>query len=221
MKLWKAALAIFLLAALSIPVFLWHSEQSERNAVTRVIAIRDHYAVQAQAIHDRARAEMEGIDVPAMLSPQTLTSPSGIETNRSKIERLKQISIGQVEATKSLHVRVRSEISSLVDNQKTVTDARTTIQSAWSKREAIESQIALTQSVFISTVSDLNEFMAMRLGDVSVNGEKLRFRREADVREYNRLVGEIYELARRESDLLSRLDQLSQAGQDSLNSHRK
>lgn len=222
---WKRALAIAWAPALLFLYSGWHAEslkgKEEQAFLKKVVEIRDRHSQKIRAEHLNFSSEIEKLDIPGMLSVDTLVSHAGIARNKSKLAKLEQLVDQQELRAHANSLGLQRELTEVGSGHVSGSEIRSSVDSAMKERTDLESQIVATQRRFLGVLSELNEFMSTRVGRVAIQSGAIRFETEDEARKYNAYVQETMNVAKHEADLLAEFQKMIERGTKELESLRR
>jgi len=191
-------------------------EREERALVKEMVEVRNRLSKNALAHQSQFVAEVEKLDVPTMLTADTLVSRSGIARNKAKLAQLALLVDRQASLSRSNMLELQRQITEVISGHPRGPEFRRSFDSTSKARADLESKIIDNQRKFISVVSNLNDFMSARLGRVASQGGIIRFETEDEAKTYNAYVQRALKLATHEADLLVQLQDMVEKGTKTL-----
>lgn len=148
----------------------------------------------------RFEVALAALQLEDVMLPKTLASAQGLADNRRKLDGYLAELSTQIQRDKALEARLRQEILTVLGEETASTRSfmRGFDESRAKARPAYDAA-ATSQKTMIASLRALNDFMAARLGKVRLDEreDKLVFRTDAEVIEYQRLVNEVDKAADR------------------------
>lgn len=182
----------------------------EGTLLQRAAAIMTKFQRQASAADIAYAQALADLQLEQVLSPQRLTSQEGIERNRAALEQA-QAHLREYDAASNARLAAfEAEIMGLRDargfaaftrgfeaQRKQIYDRNT--RALINQRQTFDAALAVT------------EFMSGRVHSAQAEGDMLMFQTDAEVREYDRLIGAVRALAAEEerirAETLAALDE--------------
>lgn len=169
----------------------------EGTLLQRAAAIMTKFQRQASAADIAYMQTLAGLQLEQVLSPQRLTSREGIARNRAALEQA-QAGLREYDAASSARLAAfEAEIMGLKDARGFAAFARG-FEAQRKKTYARNARALTNQRQMFDAALAVTEFMAGRVHSARVEGDALMFQTDAEVTEYNRLIGAVHALAAEE-----------------------
>ncbi len=163
----------------------------------------------------RIASELKTLGLETMFLPETLTSLVGIEQNRKKIRDYRELADRSITQARASVTEAEQRLRGIVAGLPHEAEFLSGFAKAKQTRADLLNQMHANHVAAITAITDLNEFMASRLGRVRIEQGRILFQTQEDVDRYNSYLAEIKKRVKIESDLEKRyLDLLQKALMD-------
>lgn len=173
------------------------SSADEGTLLQRAAAIMTKFQRQASAADIAYMQALADLRLEGVLSPQRLTSREGIERNRATLEQA-QAGLRKYDAANNARlVAFEAEIMGLKD-ARGFAAFMSGFEAQRKKTYERNARALINQRQMFDAALAVTEFMAGRMHSAQAEGDTLMFQTDADLREYNRLIGAVHALAAEE-----------------------
>lgn len=170
--------------------------------------------ISQRTLADQAQiaSDTEKLGLETMLVPQTLTSKDGIEQNRAKIKAYSELVERRLALFRSAMSEMDQQVSTLATGRPDKFEVEFLRGYAEGKKNRVELEATMyaNQKAAIAALTEMNEFMAARVGRTMTQSGQLLFQTQEELDTYNKYLMEIQQQAQIESDIQKRYQEALQ-----------
>lgn len=169
----------------------------EGTLLQRAATIMTKFQRQASAADIAYMRSLSELQLDQVLAPQRLTSHEGIDRNRVVLERALTNLRDYDAANNARLFAFETEIMGLKD-ERGFADFMRGFEAQRQKTHERNTRALINQQQTFAAALAVTDFMAGRVRSAQVQGDAIMFQTDAEVEEYNRLIGKVQALAAEE-----------------------
>jgi hypothetical protein len=202
---WIQALVGIAVVSVAAGYALYRRQQltaTDDRGYEAAVAIRERTKADVRARTETYQAQVAGIDPAHLLDPTALTSKASIAEHRRRLKTLVEATAALRDDVMALVQRSRAEYEALPIIPRHKEELLRSVDERAARDRADLDALCAVERDLGQAADDILAFLEPRVTTLRVQGADLVFRSGADAREYNRLLGRLRTIARREHDVV-------------------